>query len=138
MRHYCLLAIATSIFATALFAQRRVDPQNSYHRIIAVMPLVGSGTQDDPVRPKYVPAGQSAGPSESGILAFAAELSDDGKHGIVELVAVDRATLVAILADAGPGILAFEKGRVNGAEIESAVRQYRKDFSLARFEVAVQ
>jgi hypothetical protein len=65
-------------------------------------------------------------------------LSDDGKYAIAELVAVDRAALLPILADRAPGVLVFEKGRAAGSRIEAAVRQYRKDFSMQRFGVAVQ
>jgi hypothetical protein len=138
MRQYCLLAIATAVFATGLFAQRRVDPHNSFHRVIGVLPLAGAGTQEDPVRPKYAPAPQASGAAGAGIIAFAFELSDDGKHAIAELVAVDRSALAAVLADREPGVLVFEKGTVAGAAIESAVRAYRKDFSLDRFGVAVR
>jgi hypothetical protein len=49
------------IFCTVALAQRRVDPRNIYHRVIGVVPLVGSGTPGDPVRPKYAPTESEAG-----------------------------------------------------------------------------
>ena len=47
---YGLLALTLVVCA-----QRRVDPKNSYNRVIAVVPLTGSGTPVDPKRPKYAP-----------------------------------------------------------------------------------
>ncbi len=46
-----------------LCAQRRVDPRNSYHRMICVVPLTGAGTAADRKRPKYAPwpVSQNAG-----------------------------------------------------------------------------
>ena len=90
MRHRLCLVVAILCFAAALSAQRRVDPRYSYHRAIAVVPLVGSGTAEDPIRGKYVPSAQIAGTPGTGIIAFAVELTDDGTRAIVELVAVQR------------------------------------------------
>lgn len=136
MRHWLCFAVATLCFAAALSAQRRADPRYSFHRVIAVVPLVGSGTADDPIRGKYVPTAQTAGPPGTGIIAFALQLTDDGTHAIVELVAVQRATLAPVLAD--HSIQAFEKGVAKTADIESAIKPFRKDFSLQTFGVAVQ
>ena len=52
------------------------------------------------------------------------------------MVAVQRATLAPILAD--HSILAFEKGVVSNAGIESAIKPLRKDFSLQTFGVVIQ
>lgn len=130
------LAAVLLICSTPLLPQRRVDPRYSYHRVIACVPLEGSGTPQDPARPKYVPTAQSSGLPGTGIIAFAQEPSDDGKHAIVEYVAVNRQGLAAILTD--PDVMVFEKGRVTTAVIESAIRRFRKDFSLSRFGVTVQ
>lgn len=130
---------AVFLLATALFAQHRVDPYHSYHRVVGVLPLIGgSGSPNDPIRPKYAPNVPPTGPSSSGIIAFTFEFSDDGKHAIAELVAVDRTALAPVLADHSPGVIVFEKGLVAPTQIESAVRQYRKDFSLNKFGVPVQ
>jgi hypothetical protein len=42
-------------------AQTRVDPRYTYHRVIAVVPLVGAGTPQDPLRGKYVPTARAHG-----------------------------------------------------------------------------
>jgi len=114
------VAVASLCFSAALPAQLRVDPRYSLHRVIAIVPLFGSGTPADPKRGKYVPTPQTEGAPGTGIIAFALELTDDGTHAIVELVAVERATLVPILAD--HGIQAFEKGVASNSAIESAIR----------------
>jgi len=136
VRHWPCLTVAVLCFVAALSAQRRVDPRYSYHRVIAVVPLVGSGTPQDPIRGKYVPTAQTAGSPGTGIIAFAVELSDDRTRAIVELVALQRATLVPILAD--HSILVFEKGVAKNSDIESAIQPFRKGFSLLSFGVAVQ
>ena len=132
------LILVLLICCVALPAQRRVDPRNIYHRVVGVLPLIGSGAAGDPVRPKYAPAGSLAAAPGTGIIAYAFELSDDGKYAIAELVAVDRTVLLPILADRSAGVLIFEKGRVAGSQIEAAVKQYRKDFSMQKFGVAIQ
>ena len=138
MRHRLCLVVAILCFAAALPAQRRVDPRYSYHRVIAVVPLVGSGTPADPIRGKYVPTAQVTGQSETGIIAFALETTDNGKSAIVELVALHRTALAQVLADRSAGVLVFEKGVVPDASIEAAIRPFRKDFSLRSFGVVAQ
>jgi hypothetical protein len=46
--------------AVALHAQRRVDPKNSFFRVIAVVPLVISGASGAAAWPKHVPTGVRA------------------------------------------------------------------------------
>ncbi len=137
MKCSCRLAVCVLILAAVLPGQRRVDPRNSFYRVIAVVPLVNSGP-GGAAWPKHVPASEPAGPGDPGIIAFACEPSDDGKHAIVELVAVNRAALAGVLADHSAGVLVFEKSKVPQKEIESAIQPFRKDFSLSRFGVVVQ
>ena len=137
MRHRLFLAVTILSIATVLPAQHRVDPRYSYHRLIAVVPLVGSGTPDDPIRGKYVPTeAQAAIQPGIGIIAFAVQPADDGRHAIIELVALQRAVLAQILADRS--IVVFEKGVTSNANIESAIRPFQKGFSLQNFGVVVQ
>ena len=49
-----VLLVALLLCLPAL-PQLHVDRRNLYERVWAVVPLVGSGTADDPVRPKYAP-----------------------------------------------------------------------------------
>src|SRR5215472_388171 len=78
-------------------AQRRVDPRNTYNRVIAVVPLIGAGTASDPKRPKYAPWPVS--PDPNGILGFVFQPTDDGKSAIVEFVAQNRSAFSLLLAD---------------------------------------
>jgi hypothetical protein len=116
-------------FACLLYAQRRVDPRNTYHRVICVVPITGTGTAADPKRPKYAPWPVSQDPS--GIIAFYSESTDDGKSAIVEFVAQNRAALLTVLND--QTVQAFEKGIATQAAIEAAIQPFRKDFSLEKF-----
>jgi len=94
--------------------QRRVDPKNTYSRVICVVPLVGTGTTDDPKRPQYAPWP-----------------SDEGKYAVAEFVSRNRLALQPILND--KTIKVFEEGRQSKASIESAIKPFRKDFDLTKF-----
>jgi hypothetical protein len=122
------------LLACSVFAQRAVDPRNTYTRVICIVPLVGSGSSSaDPRRPQYAPL---PGASEAnGVIAFYFEPTDDGKSAVVEFVGRDREALRAILADRA--ITVFEKGRVSRAQIESAIRRVRKDFDFEKFGVVM-
>jgi hypothetical protein len=109
--------------------QRRVDPKNTYSRVICVVPLVGTGTTDDPKRPQYAPWPASQDPN--GITAFFFQPSDDGKYAVAEFVSRNRLALQPILND--KTIKVFEEGRQSKASIESAIKPFRKDFDLTKF-----
>jgi hypothetical protein len=114
-------------------AQLSVDPRNTYHRVICVVPIIGSGTAADPHRPKYAPAPGSAAPD--GIIGFTQVSTDDGKSAIVEFVARKRSALLPILADTT--IVSYEKGTASAAAIETALRPLKKGFSLVQFEAVM-
>jgi len=126
------------VFVCALApAQRRVDPRNLYERVLAVVPMVGSGTPADPIRPAYAPlpsatsaidtpapAGATASgvvPLRQGILAYSYVASDDGKFALVEFVAADRGAFKSLLADST--VTTFLKGRDS---IDAAVAEFVK------------
>jgi hypothetical protein len=89
--YFVLCGFLAFTIPSFLFAQRRVDGNNMYHRVWAVVPMVGAGTLSDPYRPKHVPAAPIAPGDRSGILGFAFTPTDDGKHAIVLFVAANRA-----------------------------------------------
>lgn len=110
MRLFGRCAAALFVCCSVIPAQRKVDPQNLYERVLAVVPVVGTGSAADPKRPKYAPApGQMSAARSGGIIGFTQVLSDDGKFALVEFVARDRAALSAVLGDAA--VKKFEKGR---------------------------
>src|SRR5579862_7170059 len=79
----CLLA---SIGAA--IAQPRVEWMNRYERVLAIVPVAGSGTAADPKRPQYVPVLSEDTPSTTTpFLGFAVVFSDDRKFALVEFVA---------------------------------------------------
>jgi hypothetical protein len=157
-----LLLLLVSIPA---WPQRKVEPANSYHRVICVVPLVGSGTWDDPKRPMFAPLPSQMGRGKSGILAYYHEMSDDGQSAIVVFVAVDRASLQSILTTTVPSVQVFDaNGPVQttastgvaahatapaggsppasaastAAAVTTALQAVRKDFDWTRFALRVQ
>lgn len=121
-----------------LSAQRKVDMRNTYERVVAVVPMIGTGTPTDPRRPMYAPL-PAAAPSRDGIIAFSYQISDDGKSALVEFVARDHAGLKAILDDKDlrQDVKIFEKGKDNPADIEKEFRKQKKDFDPRQFGVRV-
>jgi len=122
------------------FAQnRKVDSRNQHERIIALVPMVGNGTMEDPKRPMFAPRpGEVDAGSRTGIVAFHFIPSDDGTMAIVELVARDKAAFAPILASTVSGVLVFQRGQAGRAAIVAALKKYRKDFDLDTFgEVVV-
>jgi hypothetical protein len=108
--------------------RRAVAPENAYHHIITVVPIIGSGTHADPRRPLYAPSARPSVSSRADILAFTQLPSDDGKFAIVEFVAADRNALQQLMSD--KSLVIFEKGKHSQAEIEKEMQKYRKKFKL--------
>src|ERR1041385_5541037 len=77
----------------------RVDPRNTYSRVLCVVPMVGKGTTTDPRRPQYAPWPTVPGDSRTAIIAYSHQVSDDGKFALVEFIARDRKAFNAIFAD---------------------------------------
>jgi hypothetical protein len=126
-RHLIVLIAAVCGISVSAPAQYRVDARNRGERVIAVVPMIGSGTPGDPRRPLFVPT-----PAEmrtSAIYEFTYQLSDEGNRAIVEFVLRDKASLDAIVKDSRT-IKAFEKGKHQRKEIESEVRKHKKDYQL--------
>ena len=138
------------VLASVASAQRRVDPKNIYHRVIFVAPYVGQGTQADPKRPLYAPVPATASGAQAGtamtpsgaasptpptIIGYMHVASDDGKYAIVELVSRDMAAFNAVLSD--KSLTVFVKGKDSKDAIETALRKYKKDFSLDKFGVVM-
>ncbi len=144
MRWYIRAAVLPVCFfaliAPVTGQQQRVDPRNMYERIAAIVPLQGSGSFEDPVRPLYTPLpsalrAAAASRTRAGILGFTYVLSDDGKHALVEFVAKDRAAFQQIMAD--PSVRSFLKGRDKREDIEAEFKKYKKDFDFTHFWVRV-
>jgi hypothetical protein len=147
MRHAngaAVVLTCLSALIAPLSGQPPVNPRQMYERIMVVVPLVGTGTLDDPKRPMYAPAPSSAvpagtaasTPARTGIIAFTHVLSDDGKVALCEFVARDRSAFNAILAD--PTAKSFAKGVHSRADAEAEFKKYKKDFDIDKFGVHVR
>ena len=52
---FLMFILGFLVCASTLLAQQKVDPRNRYERLICIVPMIGSGTYEDPRRPAYVP-----------------------------------------------------------------------------------
>lgn len=120
-------------------AQPRVDARNMYERVLAIVPMVGKGTLEDPKRPLYAPAPYTkASTDRTGILGFTFVLSDDGRFALVEFVARDRSAFQGILSDAktpASNVQAFVKGVDKREDAEAVFKRFKKDFDITTFGV---
>ena len=143
----CLLAVAGS-----LLAQHSVDPGRMYQRVYAIVPMVGSGTWDDPKRPLGAPAPHQITPGvRTGIIAFNHVESDDGKYALVEIVAANRQELAAITsplqaqlsqlpATAAVGGVTpqlFDQSTASQSTVETAFKKLKRNFDITKFRVVV-
>jgi len=97
--------LALCVFASALFAQRNVSPENMYHRVWAVVPLVGAGTPEDPKRPMFVPSPTEAAADQANnerpdLFGYSMQLSDSGDFALVEFIVADPMAFESLLAKA--------------------------------------
>jgi hypothetical protein len=123
--------IAFSLLANLLSAQfRPVDPRQTYERIIAIVPMVGTGQPNDPKRPLF-----SDTPK---LIGYQAELSDDGQFALVEFVARSRADLASIspLRDARAQV--FRKSDARREDIIREFQKLKRKFNLDTFGMSVR
>lgn len=129
-----MLCVGGALWSQSAWGQRAVDPRQRYERLVCIVPMVGAGTAEDPVRPMYMPAG----PGEGKFLAVNYVASDDGKWALVEFVAADRVVFTEILADGDVRVKRFEKGKARRGDVEREFRKFRKEFDLRNFGARVQ
>jgi hypothetical protein len=154
------MAVLVCLFALGELAQAQppVSPRNSYERILVILPIIGSGTAADPMRPSLIPAPGGATPNilnitptapvnatpvavapsypQNLILGYTWVPSDDGKFALTEIVMRDRSAFPSIMAL--PGVTAFVKGVNKFTDIQTAFQQYKKDFDVTKFGVWVR
>ena len=131
-----LRAVAVLLISiSALFAQNRVSPEMMYHRVWAIVPLIGKGTADDPRRPMFVPSpAEQAEKVKKGdrseILGYSMQLSDDGKSALVEFVGATPSELQFIVDSKVTGVKAFERGKAKKEDIETEFQKHKAGFTL--------
>ena len=116
----------------------RVDPTQTYSRVYARVPLVGTGKRGDEIRPMFVPTPSQVSKDHSGIIAWQMQLCDDGKSAIVEFVGAMPKDLADIINSKDPNVKAFERGKHSKDEIEIEFKKSKKDFSINSFGVRAQ
>jgi hypothetical protein len=119
-------------------AVHRVDPSQTYHRVYARVPLIGTGKRGDEIRPKFAPLLAEIKGDHSGILAWQMQLCDDGKSALVEFVGATPKELQTITSSTDPNVTVFERGKHTQAEIEAEFQKYKKGFTLNSFGVRAQ
>ncbi len=134
LRQYVFLTVSIAISISLAFGQHaKVDARNTYERLWAVVPIVGSGTVDDPLRPKWAPLVSAQDPqSRTGILGYQFIKGDDGL-ALVEFVGANRAAFRDLLTDSS--IIVFLKGRDARVLMEAEFLKHKKNFDFARFGV---
>jgi hypothetical protein len=134
---YALLQVC---LVTALLSAAQPDHTVIYPRLICVVPVIGSGTAQDPYRPLFSPNPQ-AGAAQSGssnqssqIIAFQSLSTDDGKAAIVVFVARSYAAFVPILQDARV-IRSFQRTQWAAGDLTRELQKYKKNFDLKMLRV---
>jgi hypothetical protein len=118
------IILGQSLTSPAQF--RKVDPTLTHDRIIAIVPIIGSGTARDPKHPMFSDL--------PGLTGFIAELSDDGRFALVEFAVKDRSRLDTLAASGQR--LARKDSPAKDALLED-FKQYKRTFKPERFGVAI-
>jgi len=151
MKPAAILLLFVCLGAPVLEAQGRgiATPHNSFERIVAIVPLIGTGQVGDAIRPMFVPAQGFTQPARAavdaakplirtGIISYQWQPTDNGKSAIVEFVAMDRDSLLPIIESKVPGVRVFERGRAAQALVEAALKAEKKDFDFNQFLLKVR
>lgn len=130
----------------SLSAQDRVSPEFLNHRVWAVVPLIGTGTKEDPRRPMFVPSpaerrAASAARAKDGkdktkppaFLGYSMQVSDDGRSALVEFVLSDQQAAKEIMESRAPGVKAFERGNARKEEVEDEFKKHKRNFKMESF-----
>jgi len=148
--HYPRISIPliTLLFPAILPAQPRVPLQSQRERVIAIVPMTGAGTPDDPRRPLFAPTfklppradlNAKLDPAQleslaNGIIEYSYELSDDGRFAIAVFAARDLRGLAPLLSSQRADVKVFRKGKHTKEEIETELRKIKRDFDANAFD----
>ena len=124
------------LLMSTLFGQNRVSPEMMYHRVFAIVPLIGSGKPDDPRRPMFTPspaeqAAKFKNGDRTGVIGYSMQLSDDGKSALVEFMGENPSELKFIVNSQAAGVIAFERGTATKEQIQAAFQKYKAGFTLS-------
>lgn len=114
--------------ACAVSAQGRVPKEFLDERIMVVVPMIGQGTAEDPMRPMFMP--KPADIAKSPFLSIQVELSDDGKTALVEFVARSKDAFKEILAARGKDVKVFERGKNKKEDVEQEFGKVKSGYKF--------
>ena len=140
----------TMLCGSGLFGQPpQADPRLVGERVILVVPMVGTGSAKDPMRPLYVPTPEVRGASDlkvrpalpekspktndDGVFAWRYEVSTDGKTALLEITGRDQASLAQFKKNQRPDVKVFDVGKATKEEIQTEFRKYKADFDADKF-----
>jgi hypothetical protein len=139
----CFLA-SLNTANTASAQQPRVDPGSLYSRIYVIVPMIGSGTWNDPKRPMFAPVPQQMTPgNRTGIIAFNHVESDNGNFALIEIVMATRSQLVQLIGQVNTqlagvtGFQLFDRSTTSLATVQTAFQALKKNFDITKFRVVV-
>ena len=140
MTKFARAFLGVCLLIPALGRSQQPDHTVVYPRLICIVPMIGSGTMQDPRRPLLSPNPQDsvvAGAQlneSSRIIAFQSVPTDDGKAAVVMFVARSYAAFLPILQDARV-IRNFERNRWSEDDLIRELRKYKKNFDLKMLRV---
>jgi len=134
---------STSVSATVqrpAASVRLVDPGLTYQHIYARVPLIGSGTKNDPKRPMFVapPSQAPTATNHTGILAYQMQISDDGNWALCEFVGATPQDLAQITKSTNASVKVFERNKSTLADVLADFTQYKANFSFNVLTLRVQ
>jgi len=133
-----LLCVGLWVSPVAALAQfRPVNPLNTHFRVVAIVPMVGRGVQDDLRKPMLTEL--------PGVVAWRAEVSDDGQFALVEIVMKERRLTDAVFTHPGlgqaraqnPNLKAERKENGRAGDVFAEFAKMKRGFRPERFGVAV-
>jgi hypothetical protein len=150
-----LATIATVTAQKRVDGVHQVETNGLFHRVYAIVPLIGSSTKSDPLRPMFVPAPPTATGGLAGaqspvtspfqppnaqpnLISFQMQISDNGKFALVEFVGATARDLAPIVNSTAAGVQVFVRGKDPEATILAAFQQYKKTFQFTMFSVRPQ
>jgi hypothetical protein len=134
------VSLVVSLLIPVLTSAAGPDHTVIYPRFISIVPMIGSGTMQDPLRPLFAPSPQSSGTTadplnaSSQIVAFQTVPTDDGKAAIVVFVARSYAAFGPILRDSRV-LKTFDRNRWSEDDLIRELRKYKKNFDLKMLRV---
>jgi hypothetical protein len=130
-----LLAIFIVLTTSISAAPRGQRPKE---RVLAIVPMIGTGSVEDPRRPLFCPTPNDfAKPPDPNhrpiIVSYRFEPSDDGRTAIVEYTGFDRVALSKVIKSEDPAFRRMDFDKSTPAEIDRELKKVKQNFDLQRF-----